>query len=323
MIYANEWDKDAAKWLGQLFPDMRIDNRSIKDAEDSDLVGYDRVHLFAGIGGWELACELAGWPSAWLLWTGSCPCQPFSQAGKRQGAADERHLWPEMFRLVRGGCPPVVCGEQVSGKDGLAWLDGVFADLESIGYACWACDLPAACVDTPHKRQRLWWAAFRLADVDGRGRRVEPQPNGEEERERDVQRRVDADGGRRTSSMGTAEVRRTGLDVGELRGAQHENSPWGSFRVIYCQDGSRRRVGCSVFPLAHGVPAGRRDPRMGRVLARLRELGIDSNGARRALRRARANRGIRLRGYGNAIVPQMAAVFLGVVMDVIEEFGIL
>jgi hypothetical protein len=51
------------------------------------LAKYKRVHLFSGIGGWELACQLAGWPDNWPLWTASCPCQPFSQAGKRKGNA--------------------------------------------------------------------------------------------------------------------------------------------------------------------------------------------------------------------------------------------
>src|SRR5690606_329182 len=68
-------------------------------------------------------------------WTGSCPCQPFSSAGKRQGERDKRHLWPEFYRLIAECNPPVVFGEQVASPLGRKWLTGVRADLEALGYA--------------------------------------------------------------------------------------------------------------------------------------------------------------------------------------------
>lgn len=106
----------------------RIYARSIKDVRGADLNGYMRCHFFAGIGIWDYALSLAGWPDHWPIWTASCPCQPFSYAGKRNGTADELHLWPELFRLIRERRPVVVVGEQVSSKDGLAWLDIVRSD---------------------------------------------------------------------------------------------------------------------------------------------------------------------------------------------------
>ena len=89
--------------------------------------GYEQCHFFAGIGGWPLALEWAGWRGP--VWTGSCPCQPLSSAGQRKGDADERHLWPAFQQLIaRVQQPPVVFGEQVASKDGREWLSAVRTD---------------------------------------------------------------------------------------------------------------------------------------------------------------------------------------------------
>ena len=72
----------------------------IKRLKGMDTEGYERVHLFNGISGWELALQIAGWPTGIKTLTGSCPCQGFSVAGKQKGFSDERDLWPEMFRIV-------------------------------------------------------------------------------------------------------------------------------------------------------------------------------------------------------------------------------
>ncbi len=140
-IYYNEVDKHAAAWLRNLIADGLlpagdVDERSIVDVQVADLLGYTSCHFFAGIGGWAYAARLAGWPDERPLWTGSCPCQPFSKAGRRLGRADERHMWPHFLRLIRAGRPAVVMGEQVSGKAGFDWFDGVHADLEAEDYAC-------------------------------------------------------------------------------------------------------------------------------------------------------------------------------------------
>src|SRR3954468_1290688 len=123
-----------------------IDTRSIEDVTPDDLKGFTQCHFFAGIGGGAFAPRISGWPDTRPVWTGSCPCQPFSAAGKGLGFADERHLWPSWFRLIRECRPGVVIGEQVASPAGLGWLDAVSDDLEGAGYAVGAFDLCAASV---------------------------------------------------------------------------------------------------------------------------------------------------------------------------------
>jgi len=173
--YYNEIDPYAAQWLRNLISrgliaDGVVDNRSIVEVTGDDLKEYTQVHFFAGIGVWSHALRLAGWPDSRPVWTGSCPCQPFSAAGKGRGFDDERHLWPEFFRLIQQCRPPVVFGEQVASKDGLAWLDTVYADLEGTGYATTAVDICAAGIGAPHIRQRLYFVADAQHD-EQRGRR--------------------------------------------------------------------------------------------------------------------------------------------------------
>jgi len=161
----NEIEPFAVKWLGNLsaeghIAEGKIDARSIRELGPDVVRGFAQVHFFAGIGIWSHALRLAGWPDSRPVWTGSCPCQPFSTAGKRAGTADERHLWPEWFRLIRECRPAVVFGEQVASPDGLAWLDAVCADLEGAGYAVGAADLCAEGGGAPHLRQRLYFVAI-------------------------------------------------------------------------------------------------------------------------------------------------------------------
>jgi DNA (cytosine-5)-methyltransferase 1 len=169
----NEIDPKAAAWLRELIRQGHIapgdvSETSIEDLNPDDLRRYTQVHFFAGIGVWSYALRRAGWPDSRPVWTGSCPCQPFSAAGKGGGFDDERHLWPHFHWLISQCRPDVVFGEQVASKDGLAWIDLVQADLEGTGYANGAVDFCSAGVGAPHIRQRLYWFGERLADADGR-----------------------------------------------------------------------------------------------------------------------------------------------------------
>ena len=169
--FYNENDPKAAAWLRELIkagliaPGI-VDERSIADVQAADLAGYEQVHFFAGIGGWSYALRLAGWPDDRPVWTGSCPCQPFSGAGDGRGNADHRNLWTEMFRLIRERRPDCAFGEQVAGAVGYGWLDGVSANLEGCDYAVGAAVLGAHSVGSPQIRQRLFWVA------DGAGRKA-------------------------------------------------------------------------------------------------------------------------------------------------------
>ena len=163
--YYNEVDAYAAEWIRNLIAAGLItagdvDTRSVVDVHPSDLRGYARCHFFAGIGVWDYALGLAGWPADRPVWTGSCPCQPFSTAGRRGGTADERHLWPAWCHLIAECRPSTVLGEQVASADGLAWLDLVHADLDGLGYTFGAADLCAAGIGAPHIRQRSWFVAY-------------------------------------------------------------------------------------------------------------------------------------------------------------------
>jgi len=162
--YYNEIDPAAAQWLrnlieaGHIAPGY-VDERSIEDVFPSDLRGFTQCHFFAGIGVWSHALRQSGWSDDGPVWTGSCPCQPFSTAGKGAGFDDERHLWPAFHHLIKECKPSIVFGEQVASKDTEPWLDLVQTDLEALDYAFGAVPFPSAGVSAPHIRERLYWVA--------------------------------------------------------------------------------------------------------------------------------------------------------------------
>jgi DNA (cytosine-5)-methyltransferase 1 len=164
--------------------------------------------LFSGIGGFDLASEWMGWENVFhcewnefgqkvlnYYWpkaisyhditktdfsihrgtidiiTGGFPCQPYSMAGKRKGKEDERHLWPEMLRAIREIQPTWVVGENVLGLvnwDGGLVFHEVQADLETQGYEVQPYVLPAASVNAPHRRDRVWFVAYSKSCADSR-----------------------------------------------------------------------------------------------------------------------------------------------------------
>lgn len=162
--YYNEIDPFAAQWLrnliaaGHIAPG-EVDERSIEDVTPDDLRGFTQCHFFAGIGVWSHSLRLAGWPDDKPIWTGSCPCQPFSAAGKGDGFADERHLWPHFFHLISERRPQHVFGEQVASGNANTWFDLVQADLEGVEYTFGLVPFTSAGIGAPHIRERAYWVA--------------------------------------------------------------------------------------------------------------------------------------------------------------------
>lgn len=174
--YYNEIDPFAAAWLRELIKDGliapgEVDERSIEDVLPIDVTPFRQVHWFSGIGVWSLALRQAGWSDDTPVWTGSCPCQPFSAAGKGGGFDDERHLWPAFHFLIEQCQPPVILGEQVAGRNGDAWLDLVSDDMEATGYAFGAIETVACGFGAPHKRSRNYW----VAHASSRRRQSQPR----------------------------------------------------------------------------------------------------------------------------------------------------
>ena len=168
--YYNEIDPYCVQWLKNLIAegliaDGHVDDRSIQDVTPNDLLGYTQCHFFAGLGGWPAALRRSGvWPDHRPVWTGSCPCQPFSLAGKQGGFADERHLWPQWRYLIAQCRPATILGEQVASAS--QWLKLVRGDLEILDYAVGAMPVEAASAGAFHLRDRYWFVAD-----DGRRRR--------------------------------------------------------------------------------------------------------------------------------------------------------
>jgi DNA (cytosine-5)-methyltransferase 1 len=309
-IYYNEINKYCAHWLynlqqQNLIPHGDIDTRDIRDVKPNDLRSYTQCHFFAGLGGWLQALRLAAVPDHRPLWTGSCPCQPFSAAGQRRGFADERHLWPAWFHLIRQCRPATILGEQTAGPDGLKWLDLVCSDLEGEGYAVGASDLCAAGVGAPHIRQRLWFVAKsaseqrRLSEHAGRTKGVEVVGSGEA-RELGNDKRRGCESGRVSSSEsqagfvaganGASILEYAALDGRQQRRAEPSErrvergcgeSFWSAIEWLPCTDGKSRPTRPGLFPLAHGVPA----------------------------------RVAKLRATGNAIIAQVAAEFIKAALE--------
>lgn len=144
----------------------------IKQVDPEQLLGFRRVHFFAGGGFWDLALNYAGWGDR-PVWTGSCPCPSFSSAGKGGGFDDPRHLWPDWFKLIRERRPPVVFGEQADAAVGFGWVDLVQTDLEASSYAFGKVVFGAHSVGAPHIRQRLYFVGECANAQESKWRRTE------------------------------------------------------------------------------------------------------------------------------------------------------
>ena len=340
-IFYNDVDPGCCEWLSKLvkanlIPEGKIDGQSIVGLRAADLMGFNRVHLFAGIGGWERALQLAGWPEDESVWTGSCPCPPFSNAGKKKRCpecccenlishpfktgifvccecfyeweADGRHLWPEFRRLIEECRPGYIFGEQVSSKDGRVWLSGVHATLEKMGYGFWAVDTCSAGVNSPNIRQRLFWVAYNKTPRQLRKEELENN----KENCRTGWRFNTSNTSKIRSCFGMGNTKSSNGKVSEKQwesslesGGTSRSSFWSDFKYIDCQDGKTRRIPTEspLFRLATGVFSG-----------------MDfSNGELTMFplaKRMKKHR-ILLSGIGNAINPIVASEFIKTFMEIL------
>lgn len=271
MIYYNENDPTNVWWLRELIkqrviPAGNVDGRDIQEIRPYELARYHQQHFFAGIGGWAFALRLAGWPEDRPVRTGSCPCQPFSQSGKRLGQNDKRHLWPVFRDLITFGESTVTFGEQVASPLGREWLAGVRTDLEGLGYEVGAADLCAACVGAPHIRQRLYWVAKPLrsnvlfrseakqqAKSVGRSTACRLGQHGDTALPAGGNVWLgDSDSERRQIRAG-----HSGNDAEEIRTergqATVQTGAWSNYAIVQCSDGKARRFEPGSQCLADGL----------------------------------------------------------------------
>ncbi|WNS31638.1 DNA cytosine methyltransferase [Enterobacter asburiae] len=314
--YYNEIDPFAAQWLRNLIAGGHIapgevDERSIEDVIPDDLRGFTQCHFFAGIGVWSHSLRLAGWPDDKPVWTGSCPCQPFSAAGKGDGFADERHLWPHFFHLISERRPQHVFGEQVASGNANTWFDLVQADLEGVGYAFGLVPFTSAGIGAPHIRERAYWVAESAGEQHQKLLPGLEKGNGKEGSWSPAKStglciaggmgdtnltRLEGLGGNDCAAGWKGQTRSVTAPGVHMR-ALEVNGFWRDADWLLCRDGKWRPVEPGTFPLVDGAAA-----RLGRV-----ESGV--------ARVASSNRVGRLKGYGNAINAQAAAEFIRAYME--------
>lgn len=342
--YYNEIDPFAAQWLrnliaaGHIAPG-EVDERSIEDVTPDDLRGFTQCHFFAGIGVWSHSLRLAGWPDNKPVWTGSCPCQPFSTAGKGDGFADERHLWPAFNHLISECRPQHVFGEQVAAGSANAWFDLVQADLEGLGYAFGLVPFTSAGIGAPHIRERAYWVANANNRVS-------------DERETLRSGRDAVLDGSSTNRLGNANVARLERLGGNDCAAGREGTT-GPTAAPGVHDGLANTTGqlhhqCKDGTNERGRQGNAEQNRMGGEPVRALEVNgfwrdadwlfcrdgkwrpvepgtfplVDGAAARMGrvepgvARVASSNRVGRLKGYGNAINAQAAAAFIRAYMEV-------
>jgi DNA (cytosine-5)-methyltransferase 1 len=297
-----------------------------------DLRGFVQCHFFAGIGGWSYALRLAGWPDDRHVWTGSCPCQPWSVAGAGQGINDPRHLWPAWFRLIEVCRPATIFGEQTASEDGRYWIDLVYADLEARDYAIGAANLPAASAGAPHARARLWFVADSNGEGFDRERLLLPERRSQQAGS-DVAWSGEVGPLEHADSGGAERV--AGRKGRQERAPQGRREDEGRRWLQALDSGAARNVG-------HTNGSGlalRSVDEDGQRAIRIQGAAIGQAGATRGFwehcdwlwHRDRVYRAVepgafplasrlpgdveQIRAFGNAIVPQVAAVFIQAYLD--------
>ena len=232
------------------------------------------------------------------LLTGGFPCQPFSVAGKQRGKDDNRYLWPEMLRVIREAKPTWIIGENVAGIVNMA-LDQVCADLEGQGYEVEPIIIPACSVDAPHKRDRVWIVAH--SKLHG-NQRTQRGINAEADC---VEKNFGTKDCSTWESVGTGEQQRRETEQRHDDVADTVKQGWEG-RVHRREDTEREGVDghsgcCGATHGQSGEAIWIAEPNVGRV----------ANGI--------PNRSHRLKGLGNAIVPQVASEIIRCINKIMED----
>jgi len=285
----------------------------------------ERTHLdlFSGIGGFALAAKWNGfctvgfcdnepyaqavlkkhWPDVPIhddirkvqgelyagvtLLTGGFPCQPFSTAGKQRGKADDRYLWPEMLRVIREAGPTWIVGENVAGIVNMA-LDQVHIDLEAEGYEVESIIIPACGVDAPHRRNRVWIVGYSKLN------------------------------GLATSKRGGGLFHQSEEQRGKVKEWESSGAGCTSSNVAdtlcYGGEGLRQQVGDPRKNVE-----GRQDTEIYGISSFARDPANEQSDSQSFVGRVAdgiPNRTHRLKGLGNAIVPQVASEIIRCIVEV-------
>ncbi|MGR3303778.1 MAG: DNA cytosine methyltransferase [Candidatus Scalindua sp.] len=303
------------------------------------------LDLFSGIGGFSLGLERAGfktiafceidsfcrkvlkkhWPDVVCyedirelngdeikadVITGGYPCQPFSHAGNRAGEADDRHLWPEMYRIIKVVRPRWVIAENVAGHISMG-LDTVLSDLESEGYTCWTFVIPACAVDARHRRDRVWI----IANSEFKRAGIRTQNEGGAARIISDQNRKHSEEEQRLNDIECRSVRDSNVaDTNAERQPQQEGGEQDKRgRVI---NSSKKTFTNSPGNCRNGIREARKERQrlsFGRCNSEPNSWPTEPNVGRVA--HGVSGRVDRLKGLGNAVVPQIPELIGRAIME--------
>jgi len=313
--------------------------------------------LFSGIGGFDLAAQWAGFTNVFNceweefprkvlkhhfpnaeqyadihdfdatkyngridILSGGFPCQPFSVAGKRKGSEDERHLWPQMLRVI-GECQPRwIVGENVRGL--VSWSDGLvletcYSDLENLGYSVQSFIIPACATNAPHRRDRVWIVAHsdnfrtssRLGEVQSKDGEIPERNNDAKPSDTSTRNAPNADNEERNGRCSPsererqeAEQRGDGIFSAAARLSKKRNAPDTDSATRTSERINRQGKGEFIRRSSNTIPGGWEEfPTVSPVCGGDDGLPKELDGITLPKWRRES-----IKGYGNAIVPQVA-----------------